>query len=179
MRRWVAGSGLLVFVAVAVAFSRVAESSHPLERWGAWRAGAVSIDPEAGIRQRARSDCGPAALAYALERLGCPARRDSLTSEMVWQENGARFGDLATAARRRGFEAVLRTESSRDPRAVATPAVLWLRPGHFVVLEAADPRGGSLIVDPALGRVRFSLAALRRHWRGQVLELAPPKGEES
>ncbi|MEZ5064448.1 MAG: cysteine peptidase family C39 domain-containing protein [bacterium] len=179
MKRWIAWSGVLVFVGVGFAFSRVAESSHPLERWGAWRAGAVSIDPEAGIRQRARSDCGPAALAYALERLGSPASRDSLMSEMAWRENGARFGDLATAARRRGFEAILRTETSRDPRAVSPPAILWLRPGHFVVLEAADPRGGSLIVDPALGRVRFSLAALRRHWRGHVLELAPPKGEES
>ncbi len=52
------------------------------------------------------------------------------------------------------------------------PAILHWDLNHFVVLESADARD-AIILDPALGRRKISLAKLGRHFTGVALELTP------
>ena len=52
------------------------------------------------------------------------------------------------------------------------PAILHWDLNHFVVLESADARD-AVILDPAVGRRKISLAKLGRHFTGVALELTP------
>lgn len=53
-----------------------------------------------------------------------------------------------------------------------TPAILHWDLNHFVVLESAGPKE-VVILDPAVGRRRISLAKFGRHFTGVALELTP------
>jgi ATP-binding cassette subfamily B protein RaxB len=52
------------------------------------------------------------------------------------------------------------------------PAILHWDLNHFVVLESSDGRD-AVILDPAVGRRKISLAKLGRHFTGVALELTP------
>ena len=114
---------------------------------------------------------------------------------MVANHHGHRF---TLAALRRRFptsikgmtlEHLMRIASELElaPRAVRLeldelgqlqkPAILHWDLNHFVVLESADA-GHAVILDPALGRRKISLAQLGRHFSGVALELTPTAGFE-
>ena len=143
----------------------------------AWHGGKL-LDRATHHRQRARLDCGLAVALYVLDRFGTPQVRAVVASRLPRTKGGVRFADLAAVLRQYGIDGRLQQFASPPGRWPGPPAVLWLPPGHFVVLE--DANFDSVVVfDPALGRVRFPAARFARRWTGAALCLSPPTGGES
>jgi ATP-binding cassette subfamily B protein len=122
-----------------------------------------------GVRQRAGNDCGPAALAHALRRLGLGVPYPDGASVVRLRPRGCGFEDLAREAARHGVLAAHRRMRPAEPGLLPAPSILFLRQGHFVVLEGRDASGRYVVHDPALGRVAFSGGALGAAWSGDVL----------
>jgi ABC-type bacteriocin/lantibiotic exporter with double-glycine peptidase domain len=123
------------------------------------------------------NDCGPAALADCLRRLGSPVPYPDPASGVRLGPRGCGFGELVAEAERYGHRAVHRRVDPDSVRGLRPPAVLYLRRGHFVVYEGPGESGDFVIHDPALGRVAMGRAALARLWTGDVLVFPPDRSD--
>ena len=128
-----------------------------------------------GIRpvlQSEAAECGLASLAMIANHHGHKINLPGLRQRFPTSIKGASLPDLMTIA----------SDLDLSPRAVRLdldeldqlqlPAILHWDLNHFVVLESADA-SHAIILDPALGRRKISLAQLGRHFTGVALELTP------
>lgn len=163
----VAGAAL----AGAVGAVTVAGWEHPLGVLAARVQGGRLLEAGRGVLQREHNDCGPAALAHCLHRLGDPVPYPDPDTVIELGPRGCGFDQLLREAARYGWQAAYRRIDPSGLDSVAPPAVLYLRRGHFVVYEGRDAAGTALVHDPAIGRLAFAPPALRRIWTGDVLEI--------
>jgi len=126
-------------------------------------------EPARGDRQRNADACGPAALCTVLRSRGCQVTQELFWSTCRLPQGGTTLGRLASVARRLGYGCDVRWCSAFET--LRLPAIVHLRCGHFVVLEAAGARAAR-IVDPACGRLWVPWEALRQRSSGAVLVLA-------
>lgn len=147
----------------------------PLPTLAAMVQGGRYLGPGDGVMQLRANDCGPAALAECLRRLGEPVPYPDPASGVRLGPRGCGFGELVAEAERYGHRAVHCRVSPDSPRGLRPPAVLYLRRGHFVVYVGPREGGGLVIHDPAIGRVALGHRALGRQWTGDVLVF--PRGE--
>ena len=147
----------------------VAREEHPLLSLAARWQGARFEGMGSGVRQQRANDCGPAALAHCLRRLGVPVPYPDAESTIPLGRGGCSFAALAVEAARWGRQASIRRIDPGDLGEVRPPAILYLRRRHFVVYEGRDPEGRVVVHDPALGRLSYPPQGLGRHWGGEVL----------
>lgn len=148
---------------------------RPLPSLAAMIQGGRYLGPGDGVMQLRSNDCGPAALADCLRRLGHAVPYPDPSSGVRLGPRGCGFGELAAEAERHGRRAAHRRVEPGAIEGISAPAVLYLRRGHFVVYRGRDGGGRVLIHDPALGRVGMTPAALRRIWTGDVLVFEPDR----
>ncbi|MEQ1503804.1 MAG: peptidase domain-containing ABC transporter [Myxococcota bacterium] len=140
------------------------------------RLGGAARGAVPDVRQAAVADCGAACLTAVLRFHGrdvsleevrdvLGAGRDG-TSALALLEGGAWFG-----LRGRG----IKVEDVEDLQYVERGAILHWQLDHFVVLDRVDRRGIS-VMDPGIGRLTLSYAAVREAFSGVVVELAPGEG---
>lgn len=172
----------LVVVAAGLGVASMAQTSsseHALPSLVAWVRGARFVEARNVVRQRRANDCGPAALAEGLRRLGLDAPYPGPAERIVLGPRGCALQDLAEEAFRYGAVAKVRRLAPREVGEVAPPAILHLTEGHFVVLEGRTADGNFLIADPSLGRLEQPPSSLVRHWSGYALELRLPERQDS
>jgi len=63
----------------------------------------------------------------------------------------------------------------RDLSVIPLPAVLLLRPHHFVVVEAVNSHQSVVILDPLRGRLRLPVRRLLANWNGESLLFLKPE----
>lgn len=138
--RWRAGIvGVTIGVIVVVGVGSYLARAHALAchrpRTAGVRAASITPDPQA-----ARLSCGPAALVVlakawdvqAAARLPALFERDRAATRAVTS-----FYDLAAWGREAGLDLVgLKVEPQRVAR-LPLPAIVQVRPGHFLVLDTA------------------------------------------
>lgn len=124
------------------------------------------------LLQSEAAECGLAALAMIAlhygHRINLPGLRQRYPTSIkgtTLEELMAIASDLELAPR------ALRLEVAELDK-LQKPAILHWDLNHFVVLESATPRH-VMILDPARGRRRMTLAAFGRHFTGVALELTP------
>ena len=170
-------AALLVIVAAAflvAGAARLSVTQGSLPSFVAWVRGARLVGVQDVVRQRRSNDCGPAALAEGLRELGVAVPYPDPSAAVKLSRQGCGLEDLAREAERRGVRARLVRLDPSEVDAVMPPAVLHLKEGHFVLLQARTDRGAALLVDPSLGRLEQSPRSLARHWSGYALELSLP-----
>lgn len=130
--------------------------------------GARLLGWEGVVPQRTLWDCGPAAVATLMLRLG----REAPSLERVAQLAGTTPQGTAM----RGLSEALRTLGVRHAAHAAGPLALdarpilaWVRPGHFVVVERAPEPGMVDVLDPRVGRYRVADSVFARSWPGAAL----------
>ncbi len=168
-------AGLLVLMAVVAAAGRLAREEHP----GRFLLAALHggrFEGVGGVLQTAANDCGPAALAHCLRRLGVDAPYPDPDGGVVLTSRGCRLDALAEEAERKGRPSRLRRLSpdATDPERLQVPSILHVREGHFLVYEGRTEGGRIAVHDPALGSVSLSEVVFRRRWTGHVLDF--PEG---
>ena len=115
------------------------------------------------VAQRGDDDCGPAALAMVLARLGQPVTLAEVAAAEPPTGGGVRAGDLRDFARRRGLEAFVVPGTFDD--------LFWeLSHGRPVLVGLAKPMTGGR----ALAHYEVVVAINRR--ARQVLTLDPGRG---
>jgi ABC-type bacteriocin/lantibiotic exporter with double-glycine peptidase domain len=170
----VAALGTVVAAAAAgVVVVGLARGDHPARIVMAALGGARFHGVGTGVLQRSSNDCGPAALAHCLRRLGREAPYPDPESRIRIGPRGCSLGELATEASRQGWPVVVRRIELAELAGVEAPAILHLRPGHFVVYEGWGPDGRCRGHDPAVGSVSWSRWSLALRWGGEILHGAP------
>lgn len=174
LRCLVSWAVLLGVAGIAGGAVAVSGWESPLPTLAAMVQGGRYLGPGEGVRQLRANDCGPAALAECLRRLGTPVPYPDPESGVRLGPRGCGFGELVAEAERYGYRAVHRKVDSAEILRVRPPAVLYLRRGHFVVYEGSREDGELTVHDPAIGRVALSPGALRRIWTGDVMTFGSP-----
>ncbi|MDQ6747294.1 MAG: peptidase domain-containing ABC transporter, partial [Candidatus Dormibacteraeota bacterium] len=124
------------------------------------------------IAQMEVTDCGAACLAMTLALHGRHVALEEVRHVTGTDREGVDALALSRAARYFGLRARgVRLEPASLPLLEAGSILHW-ELNHFVVLESADS-GGAVILDPAAGRRRVSMAALGRSFTGVALEMEP------
>jgi ABC-type bacteriocin/lantibiotic exporter with double-glycine peptidase domain len=86
--------------------------------------------------------------------------------------NGVSAAEIVSAARQHELEAEAFRLEPDDLGELATPAILHWNMNHFVVLERVSRRG-CLVLDPARGRRRVSVAEMDRSFTGIAVTFTP------
>lgn len=165
---------LLGFAGIVGAAVAVSSWENPLPTLMAMAQGGRFLGRGNGVLQVRANDCGPAALAECLRRLGRDVPYPDPASGVRLGPRGCGFGELIAEAGRHGLPAEHRRVAPGEIDEVSAPAVLYLRRGHFVAY-VGQRRGEVLIHDPALGRLAMSRGALARNWSGDVMEFGEPE----
>lgn len=166
-------AALLLFVAfgLAAAGAVARDPVAPLRlvtRAQLWLEGARFAGWDGVVAQRTLWDCGPAAVATLMRRLG----REPPTLERVAQlagttPSGTAMSGLGEALRALGVRHVAHTAGPRQLD--VHPVLAWVRPGHFVVVERARAPGMVDVLDPRVGRYRIAAATFAQRWPGAAL----------
>lgn len=165
----VLGAAVALPVLVPVAAARVRDDGALRLRLRALSRGATFLDQRDVVLQRRGNDCGPAALAMALSRLGHRASLSELSASIPLGPRGCSLLDLLRAAEDRGARARGYRLSRRDLSTVRLPCILHLSGNHFVVAAARRADGRIEVLDPSLGRVAYQPSILAWRWDGNVL----------
>jgi ATP-binding cassette subfamily B protein RaxB len=122
------------------------------------------------IRQTEMTECGLACLAMVSAFHGRPVALATLRRDHPVSLKGCTLRTMLDIAGKIGLVGrALRLEPERLKH-VRVPAILHWDMSHFVVMKQADRRGIT-VHDPALGRRRYSLAEVAKHFTGVAVEL--------
>ena len=124
--------------------------------------------------QRTATDCGGAALKMIFDRLDIPMEYGPLLQRLHSGPQGTTMSSMKELAESAGLLCEGWRLGPDDLPGIPLPAVLLLRPRHFVVVETVRPPDGVLILDPLRGRLRVPLRRLLADWKGESLLFIKP-----
>ncbi|MEJ2079395.1 MAG: cysteine peptidase family C39 domain-containing protein [Acidobacteriota bacterium] len=139
-----------------------------------WRLGGELLSASDVVLQEYRNDCGPAALKMILEHYGVTISLEECRREVGLKSGGTSMLRLLEVAEHHGIRARgMRYDVSRLAD-IPTPLIAYLRIGHFVVVQAIDSKAREVVIkDPAVGRLRLSVARFAALWGGESLVFQP------
>jgi hypothetical protein len=175
-RRQVAGFGLLVLTASVIVSALVPLSFPYLSRHpglgkyirARWK-GARFIGDDQVQLQQGHNHCGAAALRMILAAHGIDRSVKDLLHQLRMRDEGTSLLDLRLAAAQAGVPARSWVLTESQLQHLPMPAIAFVGGNHFVVLRRLlDPRTLE-VDDPAIGRLRWPIAAFCRYWKGETL----------
>ena len=120
------------------------------------------------ILQQAQVECGAASLGMVLAHFGRWESLDTLRAACGVSRDGANAVQIMTAAENYGLATEGHRGTMADLDGIATPAVIWVRRSHFVVLEGA--RDGTFYLnDPARGRYSVDTETFTAMYSGAAI----------
>lgn len=122
----------------------------------------------ADVRQTTARTCGPAALATLCQYRGIPATEAEIARLAGTTARGTSMWGLLRAAEQKGLAAEACRLTLGELRHAPKPALLFLRPGHFVLVTETGTDGVT-VLDPSIGKRRLTPDELQRQWRGETL----------
>lgn len=158
-----------------------AEPDHALRRRfpALRRLGALGPGPSLEhVQQLAAADCGAACLAMVLNFFGRVRPLDELRDAVGADQNGASALGILRAARSYGLRGRgVQLEDISDLHLLPRGSILHWEFNHFVVLDRVR-KDGVMILDPAFGRRRITLAEFDKAFTGVALLLEPSEAFE-
>lgn len=130
--------------------------------------GARLLGWEGVVPQRTLWDCGPAAVATLMLRLGRQAPPlDQVAQLAGTTPQGTAMRGLSEALDALGVRHAV--HAAGVMRLDGRPLLAWVRPGHFVVVERAPEPGMVDVLDPRVGRYRIAASTFAQDWPGTAL----------
>lgn len=125
--------------------------------------------------QHQEAECGAVALAIVLAHHGCWPGLPEVRERCGVTRFGCNAANLLSAAKMYGLDARAVRLPAGQLAHLPTPAILFWRNAHFLVLErVAGDR--AWLNDPALGRRSIDLAELAEGYSGVALPMTPGSG---
>jgi len=156
--------GIAALPAVLSSFLHDGEHSGEVQAWVAGFNGTDGV-----LMQKRELGCGPAALAMIFAAEGIPASLDSLAGELGLTSDGTSMQHLKIVAERHRMRVGAWRFNLMQLRHAPLPAILFLKRGHFVVLDSVGTDDRAYIRDPAVGRIAVEPAVLTQLWKGETL----------
>lgn len=113
------------------------------------------------------NDCGPACIQMITGYYGKMYSLKTIKTYCNMTRLGISLRDVVHCLTELGFYAVSVTVNQSEARRMPTPAILYLKRGHFVVLEKVVGKKGKyeyLIADPSYGKVKMTEEDLSEKW---------------
>lgn len=179
LRAALVGGALLSALGPGAAASRiVVEDPSLIARTAARvrlvRLGGVLLGTEGVVLQGGPYECGPASLGNLLGRLGRHVPpTDSLAELAGTTAAGTSAAGLQRAARSLGLDLRFEVRPAGEIDDLQPPYIAWVGGHHFVTVVERRPDREHVVLDPQVGAVRLSPAALRSLWSGAVLRPSP------
>lgn len=131
-------------------------------------------------RQLESSDCGLACIQMISAYYGKVYRMTTLKKICRQTRVGISIRDMVGCLETIGFEATCVNVGQKEAYRMPLPAILYLKHGHFIVLEKVRTRSLNVlytILDPAYGRVRLTEEKLAEKWlisgKGVAVVMSP------
>ncbi len=133
------------------------------------------LGAEGVILQKSKNDCGIAAAKNVVKKFGFePNGIDTLLK--ATQTSGVNLLEIKRALQAYNLAASGYKTTIQEIHTLSLPMVAHWEGNHFVVVEEIHD-GDITVIDPAMGRVRYSKPKFAEHWTGVVLSVqrAPQK----
>jgi ABC-type bacteriocin/lantibiotic exporter with double-glycine peptidase domain len=171
MRRKVAALWLVAYAFAMVVFAgllSLAFSNTASDYVRAALEGARYLDRQNVVLQKGARDCAVACVDMVLKRHGQQVEYARLRALTGLTARGASMLDI-----RRTLEALGATVETRrigwsDLMASPLPAIAFIHKNHFVVVESVSD-AGVVVLDPSIGRVRFTRWLFSLNWDGEIV----------
>lgn len=131
-------------------------------------------------RQIEANDCGPACIQMITAYYGMKYPLKTIKRYCDMTRMGISLRDVTHCLDALGFETGTVTVDIKETQRMPLPAILYLKKGHFVILERIRDRRGAkeyAIVDPDYGRVKMNEENIIDRWmmnaRGVAVVMAP------
>lgn len=162
---------IIVFVAAALPalITCVLHDGESARAILAWQSHARFNGAGGVLLQKKDNGCGPAALAMIFSAHNVASSVDSLERELALTQHGAIMSNLKRVAENHMLRVSAWRLTASHLRHIPLPAVLFLRQGHFVVLDSVITGNRAYLRDPAIGRITISTTHLGRLWDGETL----------
>ncbi len=138
-------------------------------------ASTAFLGAEGVILQKSKNDCGIAAVKNVVKKFGYePNGVDTLLK--ATQTSGVNLLEIKRALQAYNLAGSGYKTTIQEITTLPLPMIVHWEGNHFVVVE--EIRDGDItVIDPAMGRVRYSKAKFAEHWTGVVLSVqrAPQK----
>ena len=125
------------------------------------------------VEQMEQSECGLACLSMLLNYHHQDVNLASLRDEYGSTKEGMTFQHLYRLASEKGLKANAYQVSANELNNKLTPSIIHWEDKHFVVLEKVNMHS-YIIVDPAEGRKKISLAEFKEKYTGFAMYMANP-----
>ena len=132
------------------------------------------------FRQLESSDCGPACIRMISAYYGKNYQMETLKTLCRQTRVGISIHDVINCLETIGFEAACVNIGWKEVSRMPLPAILYLKHGHFVVLEKMSIKRLSdlyALIDPAYGRVCLTKEKLEEKWmisgKGVAVVMSP------
>lgn len=119
------------------------------------------------FRQLEANDCGPSCLKMIAAYYGKKVALDAIKGICDITRLGISVRDIVYCAKKLGLNSAAVKLKTEDARRMPLPAILYLKKGHFVVLENIRCKKGTYfykILDPDYGRILLTEAQLIEDW---------------
>lgn len=135
-----------------------------------WWIGADFLGTKGVLLQKDPTSCGPTALKVVLERFGISTSLPGLQlMASIDRNQGTSMLTLKKIAESYGLMAEGWHLTFEDLSRTPMPAIVLFRSHHFVVVTEIDEERNVYVLDPSIGRLRFSRSAFVKNWKGQTL----------
>ena len=130
--------------------------------------GARYLGEDGIILQKHSHDCGPAALKMVFDYFKIPVTLEEISENVLW-EKGSSMLSLKKMAELKGLKAEGWRYAFKDLKKIKIPAIVFVGGDHFVVISKITEDGKITILDPAIGKLKYSSWRFRRIWEGETL----------
>ncbi|MFI5888035.1 cysteine peptidase family C39 domain-containing protein [Streptomyces sp. NPDC051554] len=120
------------------------------------------------VLQERTNDCGPACGVMVLARHGRRVSLESVRQRANLQPDGLSAREVLHLLDSYGLTGRAVKVTVSNLHRLPPACILFWKQRHFVVLVAADERRVT-VIDPAMGRVRLSIAEAERHYGGVAM----------
>lgn len=119
------------------------------------------------FKQKSPNECGPTCIQMLSAFYGKYYNIDTILEYCELTKAGVSIRDIMNAGHSIGFHTASFSVNPQEARRIPVPAIIYLKQGHFVILEAIKLKKGKYyyqLVDPDYGKVELSEDALIEKW---------------
>lgn len=124
------------------------------------------------VEQLQQTECGLCCIAMILRYYGSYETLNDIRDSLEVGRDGARLSQLNKLMQNLGFSTHVYKTTIEGLKMVSLPAIIFWSGDHYVVLESISKKD-AVVIDPAFGRKKISLAELERQFDRFVLTAEP------
>lgn len=130
--------------------------------------GAKYLGDDGIILQTYSHDCGPACLKIIFDYFEIPTTLEEI-SEKVLDEKGSNMLCLKRLAELKGLKSEGWRFLFKDLKKMKLPAIALVNRNHYVVISKITEDDKIIVLDPAIGKLKYSSRRFQRIWKGESL----------